>query len=102
MIILCLYVEDLLITGINIKCILNFKSELTKEFEMTDLGLMTYFLGIEFHKSKRGVLIHQRRYALEINKKFEMEHCNTAITPDEPRLQLSKSGVEQESIQLSI
>lgn len=42
------------------------------EFEMTDLGLMTYFLDIEFHKSKIGLLMHQRRYALEILKMCEM------------------------------
>ena len=49
--ILCLYIDDLLMTGNNRKCI---KSELMKEFEMYELGLMTYFIGIEFHKSKRG------------------------------------------------
>lgn len=51
---LCLCVDDLLITGSNIKCILKFKRELMEEFQMTDLSLMTYFLGIEFHKSKKG------------------------------------------------
>lgn len=86
MIILYLYVDDLLIRGSNIKCISKFKSELMEEFEMTDLGLETYFLGIEFHKSKRGLLMNQRMYALEILKKFEVKRCNAAITPVEQRL----------------
>lgn len=47
---------------------------------------MTYFLGIEFHKSKKRLLMHQRRYAFEILRKFEMKHCNDAITLAEPRL----------------
>lgn len=85
-IILFLYVDNLLITDNNEECIYKFKSGLMKEFEIIDLGLMTYFIGIEFYKSKKGVLIHQRRHALEIFKKFEMEHCNDAITPDEPML----------------
>lgn len=54
MIILCLYVDDLLITGRNEGYIIEFKGDLMKEFEMIDLGLMTYFLGIEFHKSEKG------------------------------------------------
>ncbi|XP_050920268.1 uncharacterized mitochondrial protein AtMg00810-like [Lathyrus oleraceus] len=95
-IILCLYVYDLLITGSNKKCISKFKCELMKEFEMTDLGLMTYFPGIEFHKPKMGLIMHQRRYTVEILKKCEMENCNASITPVEPRLQLSKSEDEKD------
>ena len=63
-IILCLYVDDLLITERNGVNISNFKSELMEEFEMSDIGLMKYFLGIEFHKSKIGLLMHQMKYAL--------------------------------------
>ncbi|XP_058742304.1 uncharacterized mitochondrial protein AtMg00810-like [Vicia villosa] len=88
-------VGDLLITGSNETSISKFKSELMKEFEMTNLGLMTYFLVIEFHKSKKGLLMLQKRYALEILKKFEMEHCNSAITPGEPRLLLLKNEDEK-------
>lgn len=97
-IILFLYVDDLLITRSNKKCISKFKSEFMEKFEMTDLGLMTYFLGIEFHKSNRGLLMHQRRYALEILNFFEIEHCNAAIYLVEPILQLSKNKNEVDSI----
>lgn len=69
---------------------------------MTDLGLMTYFLGIEFYKSKGGLLMNQRRFALEILKKFEIEHYNAAINPAKPRLQLSKNEYDQMLIQLGI
>ncbi|XP_050890732.1 uncharacterized protein LOC127096165 [Lathyrus oleraceus] len=89
-------VDDLLIIGSNEKCISKFKSELMEEFNMNNLGLMTYFLGIEFHKSKRGLLMHQRRYALEILENFEMEHCNASIASAEPRLQLSNNENEQD------
>ena len=95
-IILCLYVDDLLITGSHDKSVSRFKSELMREFEMTDLGVMNYFLGIEFHKSKVGLLMHQRRYALDILKKCDMEHCNASITPCEARVQLSKSDEEDD------
>lgn len=49
-IILCLYVYTLLIMGINEGYITKFNTNLIKEFEMIGLSLVTYFLGIEFHK----------------------------------------------------
>lgn len=98
MIILFLYVDDLLITDSNEGYISKFKGGLMKKFEMTDLGHMTYFFGIDFHKSKKGLLMHQRRYALEIlKKKTEMEHRNISITHVfEPRMQLSKNEHEKD------
>jgi hypothetical protein len=80
-IVMCLYVDDLLITGSNDTYIAEFKNDLKREFEMTDLGHMTYFLGIEFVKTKQGTLMHQSKYASEILKKFEMDKCNSALSP---------------------
>jgi hypothetical protein len=54
-IILCLYVDDLLVTGANEKEIRKFKSSLMQEFEMSDLGNLSYFLGMEFKHIDRGV-----------------------------------------------
>ena len=73
-IMLCLYVDDLLITRSNEKLIHEFKKDMKKEFEMTDLGLLTYFLGIQFMRTSRQIIMHQIRHAREILKKFEMEH----------------------------
>lgn len=84
MIILCLYIDDLLTTRRNEGYFTDFKGDLMKEFKMIDLGLMTYFVGIEFHKSKKGFLMHQKRNAREILKKLEMKHCNVAITHANP------------------
>jgi hypothetical protein len=47
-----------LITGNNEAHIKEFKLALNKEFEMTDLGHMSYFLGIEFLKTDKGILMH--------------------------------------------
>ncbi|XP_031258739.1 uncharacterized protein LOC116116829 [Pistacia vera] len=51
------------------------------EFEMTDLGEMTYFLGMEINQSADGIFVCQRKYANEILKKFNMENCNPVSTP---------------------
>ena len=47
LIIVSVYVDDLLVTGNDEKRIQEFKAEMLKVFEMTDLGLMSYFLGME-------------------------------------------------------
>ncbi|CAN1276553.1 Uncharacterized mitochondrial protein AtMg00810, partial [Linum perenne] len=49
-------------------------------FEMTDLGLMAYFLGMEIKQNVDGVFLNQRKYAIEI-KKFKMDNCKPVRTP---------------------
>ncbi|PKI78999.1 hypothetical protein CRG98_000640 [Punica granatum] len=63
-----------------------------KEFEMTDLGLMRYFLGIEVQQGEDGVFISQERYTKEILKKFSMEDCLPVDTPVECDIRLTKEG----------
>lgn len=64
LLILCLYVDDVIFTGNNLKMISDFKHIVTKEFEMTDLGLMSYFLGIEVIQGEDGIFIHQKSMLL--------------------------------------
>ena len=61
-VIILLYVDDLFLTG-NEKQILESKKKLEKEFEMKDLGLMHYFLGLEVWKSLEGIFLNQGKYA---------------------------------------
>lgn len=69
---ICLYVDDLLITGSSSTEIAEIKRCLSSEFEMTDLGKLSYFLGIEFEQNNKGILMHQRKYILEILERFNM------------------------------
>lgn len=68
----------------------DFKQSMMAEFDMSDLGLMHYFLGIEVVQSDKGIFITQRKYALEILDRFQMKNCNPVRTPTEPGLKLSK------------
>lgn len=52
-----------------------------KEFEMSDLGLLHYFLGLEVHQSKEGTFISQGKYVYDLLKKFRMSNCNASSTP---------------------
>ncbi|XP_019051696.1 PREDICTED: uncharacterized protein LOC109114080 [Nelumbo nucifera] len=67
-----------------------FKKSMMVEFEMTDLGMMHYFLGIEVVQSTAGIFITQKKYALEILDRFQMIDCNSVGTPTGPSLKLTK------------
>jgi hypothetical protein len=90
LLIVSIYVDDLLITGGNAKLVEEFKREMMKFFEMTDLGLMAYFLGMEIKQLENEVFICQKKYAKEILKKFHMEDCKAMATPMNPKESLSK------------
>ncbi|KAK4401017.1 Retrovirus-related Pol polyprotein from transposon TNT 1-94 [Sesamum angolense] len=79
--IISLYVDDLIYTGNNEKMIQDFKEDMMKTFEMSDLGLMHFFLGIEINQEKEGIFICQRKYTETLLKKFKMESCKTVTTP---------------------
>ena len=87
---IALYVDDLIFTGNNAELIEAFKEVMKKEFEMTDLGLMKYFLGLEVIQWKDGIFVLQEMYAEEVLKKFKMTSCNPVSTPMEPSIKLSK------------
>ncbi|KAE8673808.1 hypothetical protein F3Y22_tig00111772pilonHSYRG00252 [Hibiscus syriacus] len=72
--IVCLYVDDLIFTGSNPNMFKEFKDVMMKGFEMTNMGLMAYYLGIEVKQQKDGIFISQESYAKEILKKFKMEN----------------------------
>lgn len=79
--IVSLYVDDLVFTGSNESLIKKFKEEMMKKYEMSDLGLLHYFLGIEIIQNEDGIFISQKKYAKTILKKFGMEGCNSVPTP---------------------
>lgn len=80
-IIICLYVDDLLITGSSQEEIDAFKKAMEIEFEMTDLGRLRYFLGMEFTYKKAGLIMHQQKYAKELLERFKMDNYNGAKPP---------------------
>ena len=51
------------------------------EFEMSMMGELSFFLGLQVKQSKDGIFLSQSKYCKEIIKKFEMESCKEANTP---------------------
>jgi hypothetical protein len=78
--ILVLYVDDLFLTG-DEKLIDGCKRELTSEFEMKDLGLMHYFLGLEVWQRPDEMFLSQGKYTFDILQRFRMMDCKSIATP---------------------
>ena len=79
--IVSIYVDNLLIARNNEELIGDFKIEMLKGFEMTNLGLMSYFLSLEVKQKKNEIFISQYKVAKDILKKFHMEGCKATNTP---------------------
>ena len=88
--IISLYVDDMVVTGNDETMISNFKDEMMKRYEMSDLGLLHHFLGIEIHQEDKGVFICQNKYAQDLLGKFQMLDCNPVHTPLQVNQKLSK------------
>jgi hypothetical protein len=86
-VILLLYVDDLFLTGEE-KLIAECKKRLAIEFEMKDLGLMHYFLGLEVWQSPERIILNKGKYTVEILKRFDMLECKSMNTPMEAKLKL--------------
>ncbi|KAG6502065.1 hypothetical protein ZIOFF_041952 [Zingiber officinale] len=90
-----LSVDDLIFTGSNPSMFGEFKEAMTKEFEMTDIGLMAYYLGIEVNQREDGSFISQADYAREILKKFRMDNSKPINASVECGVKLSKHDKEE-------
>ena len=67
--IIVLYVDDLLIIGSSKDEIASLKDAMNHAFSMTDLGLLSQFLGLEIAQTKEGIKINQSNYALVLTPK---------------------------------
>jgi hypothetical protein len=61
-----------------------------KEFEMSLLGELSFFLGLQIRQSNQGIFISQTKYIREMLKRFGIEDCKPVITPMQTNCKLSK------------
>ena len=87
--IVVLYVDDLIITSSQLTLIQNLKSDLQKQFEMTDLGLLHYFLGLQIWHMEDGMFLSQLEYATDPLAHFHMSDCKSTPTPFQSGVKLT-------------
>ena len=78
--ILVLYVDDLFFTGSS-GLLKGCKRNLATKFDMKDLGLMHYFLGLEVWQKDGEIFLVQRRYTTNILRRFKMHDCRPMSKP---------------------
>ena len=84
--------DDLVITGAEVLEIEKFKLQMKDLFKMSDLGLLSYYLGIEVRQMPGYITLCQEAYARRILEEHGMDDCNPTQAPMEARLKLSKQS----------
>ena len=80
--------DDIVITSSDQNGIQKLKQHLFTHFQTKDLGKLKYFLGIEIAQSSSGVVLSQRKYALDILEETDMLDCKLIDTPMDPNVKL--------------
>ncbi|WVZ89853.1 hypothetical protein U9M48_036206 [Paspalum notatum var. saurae] len=86
------YIDDLVVTGASEQDIVAFKEEMKKLFRMSDLGLLTYNLGIEVEQGTDSITLRQSAYGRKLLERSGMAGCRANKTPMEEKIKLSKAS----------
>ena len=85
-----IYVDDIVFGGMSDKMVRHFANQIQVEFEMSLMGELTYFLGLQVTQMEDSTFLSQSKYAKNIVKKFGMENASHKRTPAPTHLKLSK------------
>ncbi|KAF5468111.1 hypothetical protein F2P56_012291 [Juglans regia] len=88
---LLVYVDDILLANSDLSVVQNIKQSLSTFFKLKDLGPVKYFLGMEIARSKKGISICQRKYALELIADVGLLASKPVNFPMDSHCRLSKS-----------
>ena len=96
MIIIEVYVDDIIFGSDDDRLSQQFAKDMQKEFEMSLLGELKFFLGLQISQQNNGIFISQSKYIKEMLKKFGMEDCKPVSTPMTTGCKLSKDDESKE------
>ena len=89
-----LYVDDMIITDDDTVGIRDLQKFLSQQFEMKDLGTLSYFLGLEVTSSSDGYYLSQAKYASDLLSKAGLTNSKTVSTPLELNVKLNTTDGE--------
>ncbi|GJU20123.1 putative ribonuclease H-like domain-containing protein [Tanacetum coccineum] len=78
------YVDDIIFGSTKNSLCDEFEDLMHKRFQMSSMGELTFFLGLQVQQKKNGIFISQDKYVAEVLKKFDFPTVKTASTPIEP------------------
>ncbi|KAJ9547376.1 hypothetical protein OSB04_019919 [Centaurea solstitialis] len=76
-----IYVDDIIFGSTDISLCKEFESLMQKEFEMSMMGELTFFLGIQVKQSPKGIFINQAKYVQDVLKKYKLSEDSPMRTP---------------------
>jgi hypothetical protein len=76
-----IYVDDIIFGGSSHTLVSRFQEIIESEFQMSMMGELTFFLGIQVKQTKQGTFMHQAKYTKDLMKKFNMAELKTVSTP---------------------
>jgi hypothetical protein len=75
------YVDDIVFGDSSNSLVASFAEDMSREFQMSMMGELQFFLGLQIKQSKEGTFVHQAKYTKDIVRKFEMEDSKAMVTP---------------------
>jgi hypothetical protein len=75
------YVDDIIFVGSSNSLVARFAEDMSREFEMSMMGELQFFLGLQIKQSKERTSVHQAKYTKDIVRKFKMENSKAMATP---------------------
>ncbi|WVZ80887.1 hypothetical protein U9M48_028325 [Paspalum notatum var. saurae] len=90
------YVDDIIFGSTNEEYCMEFGKMMAKEFEMSMIGELTFFLGFQIKQLREGTFIHQEKYTRDLLKRFKMDDCKPIETPMATNIKLDpdESGIK--------
>ncbi|GJY06371.1 retrovirus-related pol polyprotein from transposon TNT 1-94 [Tanacetum coccineum] len=85
-----IYVDDIIFASTDHNACNTFSKEMSSKFQMSMMGQMSFFLGLQVSQSPGGIFINQAKYALETLKKYGMDLSDPVDTPMVDRLKLDE------------
>jgi hypothetical protein len=76
-----IYVDDIIFGGSSHALVTKFADTMSREFEMSMMGELTFFLGLQIKQTHEGTFIHQGKYTKDVLKKFDMGEAKPLSTP---------------------
>ncbi|GJW26193.1 retrovirus-related pol polyprotein from transposon TNT 1-94 [Tanacetum coccineum] len=96
-----IYVDDIIFASTDPKDCDHFSNEMSSKFQMSMMGQISFFLGLQISQNPRGIFINQSKYANEILKKFDLHKSDPVDTPMVERTKLDEdlSGIPVDQTQ---
>ncbi|GJW92313.1 putative ribonuclease H-like domain-containing protein [Tanacetum coccineum] len=91
------YVDDIIFGSTKNLLCTEFEKMMHKRFQMSSMGELTFFLGLQVKQKEDGIFISQDKYVTEILKKFGFTNVKTASTPMETQKPLLKDEYGEEA-----